>query len=194
MARPREFDEDRVLDAVMDTFWRNGYQGTSAQDLVEATGLGRGSLYGAYANKDGLFAQALLRYRTRAQANVDQLRQPGSPLARLRTLMQGIVDADLAGADRRGCLATNSAVEAAGRDPQVAALVRQNFAILAHGIEEVIRRGQAEGEIRPDTGAETLALFVLNAVQGLRVLARTGAEGDRARLTGVIDQTLRALG
>ena len=45
----------RVLDAAMHTFWRKGYEGTSAQDLVDATGLGRGSLYAAYANKHGIF-------------------------------------------------------------------------------------------------------------------------------------------
>lgn len=193
MARPREFDEERVLDAVMETFWRNGYEGTSAQDLVDATGLGRGSLYAAYASKDGLFEQALLRYRKRAQAHVQQLRKPGSPVRRLRELMQGIVDADLKASMKRGCLATNSAIEVAGRDPRVADLVRQNFTILLQGLEETIQRGQAVGEIRTNADATILALFVLNAVQGLRVLAKAMTAQDRAKLTAVIDQTLAAL-
>ena len=193
MARPREFDEDRVLDAVMETFWRKGYEGTSAQDLVDATGLGRGSLYAAYANKDGLFEQALLRYRKRAQGHVDQLREPGSPIERLRELTQGIVDADLEASEKRGCLATNSAIEMASRDPRVADLVRQNFNILMRGIEETIKRGQKAGEIRTNADAETLALFVFNAVQGLRVLTSTASLKDRERLTAIIDQTLAAL-
>lgn len=193
MARPREFDEDRVLDAVMETFWRNGYEGTSAQDLVDATGLGRGSLYAAYANKDGLFEQALLRYRRRARGHVDQLREPGSPIARLRELMKGVVDADLGASEKRGCLATNSAIELAGRDTHVADLVRQNFAILTHGIEETVRRGQAAREIRADVDAETLALFIFNAVQGLRVLTRTTLVRDRDKLTAIIEHALTTL-
>ncbi len=193
MARPREFDEERVLDAVMDTFWRSGYEGTSAQALVDATGLGRGSLYAAYANKDGLFEQALLRYHKRAQAHVDQLRQEGSPMTRLRELMTDIVEADLNAPEKRGCLATNSAVEMAGRDPHVADLVRQNFTILMRGIEQAIRRGQAAGEIRPEGDAAVLALFLFNAVQGLRVLAKTFRPDDRPKLIAVIDQTLTAL-
>ncbi|WP_448204863.1 TetR/AcrR family transcriptional regulator [Azospirillum sp. sgz302134] len=193
MARPREFDEERVLDAVMETFWRNGYDGTSAQDLVDATGLGRGSLYAAYANKDGLFAQALLRYRKRAQAHVDQLRQPGAPMERLRELLVSVVDADLEASERRGCLATNSAIEMAGRDPGVADLVRQNFTILTRGIEETIRRGQEAGDIRANADPAILALFVFNALQGLRVLAKTTPTQDRAKLTAIIDQTLSAL-
>ncbi len=193
MARPREFDEERVLDAVMETFWRYGYEGTSAQNLVDATGLGRGSLYAAYASKDGLFEQALRRYHKRAQGHVDQLREPGSPVERIRALMQGIVDADLGATERRGCLATNSAIEVASRDPHVADLVRGNFNILTRGIEETIRRGQDTGEIRSTTDAETLALFVFNAVQGLRVLTSTASSQDRAKLTTIIDQTLAVL-
>ncbi|MEB6480960.1 TetR/AcrR family transcriptional regulator [Acinetobacter vivianii] len=193
MARPREFDEDRVLDAAMETFWRKGYEGTSAQDLVDATGLGRGSLYAAYANKHGIFEQALRHYQKRAQGHVDQLREPGSPVERLRELMQGIVDADLNSSEKRGCLATNSAIEVANRDAHVADLVRGNFNILTRGIEETIRRGQDAGEIRSTTDAETLALFVFNAVQGLRVLTSTASAKDRAKLTTIIDQTLSAL-
>ncbi len=193
MARPRAFDEDRVLDAVMETFWRKGYEGTSAQDLVDATGLGRGSLYAAYSNKDGLFEQALLRYHKRAQGHVDLLRKPGSPMQRLRELMQTMVEADLEAAEKRGCLATNSAIEMAGRDPRVADLVRGNFDILTRGIEETIRRGQAAGEIPADADAGTLALFFFNAVQGLRVMTRTTSVKDRARLSAVIDHTLAAL-
>lgn len=193
MARPREFDEDSVLDAVMETFWRKGYEATSTQNLVDATGLGRGSLYAAYSNKHGIFEQALRRYRKRAQGHVDQLREPGSPVARLRELMQGIVDADLGAPEKRGCLATNSAIEVASRDPHVADLVRGNFNILMRGIEETIRRGQNAGEIRTSTDSETLALFVFNAVQGLRVLTSTASGQDRNKLTTIIDQTLTAL-
>lgn len=193
MARPREFDEARVLDAAMETFWRKGYEGTSAQDLVDATGLGRGSLYAAYTNKQGIFEQALRRYHKRAQGHVDKLREPGSPLKCLRELMQGIVDADIGASGKRGCLATNSAIEVASRDPHLAALVRGNFDILMRGIEETIRRGQDAGEIRSTTDAETLALFVFNAVQGLRVLTSTASAKDRDKLTKIVDQTLIAL-
>ncbi|WP_162826156.1 TetR/AcrR family transcriptional regulator [Burkholderia sp. IDO3] len=194
MARPREFDEDAVLDAVMDTFWRYGYEATSAQDLVQATGLGRGSLYAAYTNKDGLFEQAMLRYNRRSRENVDLLRGPGPVLDCLRTLLVGVVDDDLNAAGKRGCLATNTAIERASRDAHVAELVRENFRIMRAGIQEAIERGQATGEIDAAGHAEDLAWFVFNAMQGLRVLAKTSTGKDRKRLVAIVDRTLRALG
>ena len=45
MGRPREFDEDEVLERALHTFWRPGYEATSVTDLMQATGLAKGSLY-----------------------------------------------------------------------------------------------------------------------------------------------------
>ena len=62
MARPREFDMDQALDAAMSTFWAQGYEATSMTDLVEATGLQKGSLYKAFDDKHDLFMKSLSRY------------------------------------------------------------------------------------------------------------------------------------
>ncbi|MGO4421510.1 TetR/AcrR family transcriptional regulator, partial [Streptomyces sp. MCAF7] len=47
MARPRKFDEQQVLDTARERFWSGGYAATRMEDIAEATGLGKGSLYGA---------------------------------------------------------------------------------------------------------------------------------------------------
>ena len=62
MARPREFDMDEALDAAISTFWTQGYEATSMTDLMEATGLHKGSLYKAFDDKHDLFMKSLSRY------------------------------------------------------------------------------------------------------------------------------------
>lgn len=62
MARPRSFDEEVVVDAAARCFTDLGYAATSVDDLVSATGLHRGSLYGAFGSKRGLFLAALARH------------------------------------------------------------------------------------------------------------------------------------
>ena len=59
MGRPRGFDERDVVDSAVGLFVRLGYEATSVDDLVAATGLHRGSLYKAFGSKRGLFVTAL---------------------------------------------------------------------------------------------------------------------------------------
>ena len=66
MPRPREFDEADVVAAARDEFWTRGYVATSVDDLTTVTGLGKGSLYGAFGDKHGLFLRALDDYITSA--------------------------------------------------------------------------------------------------------------------------------
>jgi len=64
--RPREFDIDEVALSASQVFWEQGYHATSIEALCKATGLMRGSLYGAFGDKRGLLAAAFDRYSERA--------------------------------------------------------------------------------------------------------------------------------
>jgi TetR/AcrR family transcriptional repressor of nem operon len=61
MGRHRGYDENEVLDQSAGAFLRAGYEGTSVEELVGATGLHRGSLYQAFGSKRGLFVSCLRR-------------------------------------------------------------------------------------------------------------------------------------
>ena len=58
----KQFDADSVLDKAMQAFWARGYDATSMQDLVDCTGINRGSLYATYGDKHTLFVAALRMY------------------------------------------------------------------------------------------------------------------------------------
>ena len=59
MGRKRSFDDGEVLARAREVFLEHGYEGTSIDALVKATGLLRGSLYGAFGSKRGMFVAAL---------------------------------------------------------------------------------------------------------------------------------------
>ena len=81
--RTKDFEPDEVADAAMQVFWRRGYAATSVQDLVDGTGLGRGSLYNAFGSKQGLYEAALRRYHALTAANLDLLARPGNARERI---------------------------------------------------------------------------------------------------------------
>jgi TetR/AcrR family transcriptional repressor of nem operon len=192
MPRPREFDEERVIGAALETFWAKGYAATSAQDLVDSTGLGRGSLYNAFKSKHDLYGQVMGRYLARnTEADVAILDEPGPVRERIRELMLAVIDTVPGDPGRRGCLAVNAAIELAGRDESVAAQVRLVFARVEEALAAALERGQRDGEITPEKSARALARFVLSAIYGLRVLGK--AAQDRRPLVDVVDVTVAAL-
>ena len=62
MAGIKRFDKDNVPDRAMRVFWERGYEANSIDDLLKATGINRGSLYGTFGDRRSLFLSALDRY------------------------------------------------------------------------------------------------------------------------------------
>ncbi|MFI6522093.1 TetR/AcrR family transcriptional regulator [Spirillospora sp. NPDC050679] len=192
MARTREFDTDAAVDAAMEVFWSRGYEATSVQHLVEATGVGRGSLYAAFGSKDGLYEAALARYAAASTARIaDRLERDGPVRTVLRDLLMSLVDDTLDDPERRGCLMTNTAVERLPGDPAARRVVGAAFDRVAGSVTAALRRARARGELPPDTDVTALADFFFTTIQGLRVQGKAGA--DRRRLAAVVDTALLAL-
>lgn len=175
----------------METFWTNGYATTSPADLVEATGVAKGSLYHAFGSKRELFDRALDRYdRAGAELTEEFLGRPGTAKERIRAYLEFLVDVDLSGPVRRGCLAVNTALELGGRDAAATRSVRRmqdrTIALLTARIE----RGQRDGDVSPEVDAAAQARFLMNTIVGLRVMARTF---DGPALHHIIDTALAGL-
>ncbi|KUF14621.1 MULTISPECIES: TetR/AcrR family transcriptional regulator [Streptomyces] len=197
MARPRTFDEERALDAAMRAFWTNGYEATSTQDLCDATGLGRSSIYNTFTSKHDLFRRALTRYIELMSApQAEILEDPGrSGMERIRALFTRIVDSEYeyreADGSSIGCLTVNTVVELARRDPEAAALVEHDLRVRLDLLHVALDAGRRDGTITTGRDPDALARFINATIGGLRVSAQAGA--DRAILESIADTALDAL-
>nr|BFF18646.1 hypothetical protein GCM10025730_21670 [Promicromonospora thailandica] len=155
VARPREFDEGAVLDVALDQFWTTGYAGTSMDAIATATGLGKGSLYGAFGGKRQLYLRIFEAYCARiADAVAEGLAGPDDGAyarlcAHIRVAAAGIA-ADTA---HRGCLLAKGAAELSEHDPDVTARSRRTLGhlvtILGDDIRAAPRSGTATSTGRP---------------------------------------------
>ncbi|MFB4312785.1 TetR/AcrR family transcriptional regulator [Actinomadura sp. 21ATH] len=190
MARPRNFDEDRAVEAAMRAFWTAGYEATSTQDLCAATGLGRSSIYNTFRSKHDLFERALRRYmEIKDAATLEALKGEGTFRERIAVLLRGMIEEDCR--DGIGCLVVNSEIELAPRDPVIAELLRRNYGRRLEALRAAIEEAQRNGEIDAERDARGLAHFVIATISGLRVAARAGA--GREALEAVAETALRAL-
>lgn len=177
MGRPRTFDEDVAIDRAMDTFWRKGYRGTTPQDLSDAVGIGKGSLYNAFGSKRELFGLALDRYRDQQAVLVDQaLANDGPVKDRIRAALFLMIDMNFADPDRRGCLAVNTAAELAGEDAQATVQVARMFERTGSVLRAALVSAQIGGEIDADVDVEATAMHLLTTLIGLQLLSKTATD------------------
>ena len=66
MPRVEIFNRDEVLEKAVRLFHNKGYNATSMQDLVDATGLNRSSIYNSFGSKKELYQQSLRAYKEQA--------------------------------------------------------------------------------------------------------------------------------
>ncbi|MBB6345998.1 TetR/AcrR family transcriptional regulator [Nonomuraea muscovyensis] len=196
MARPRAFDEERVLDAAMRAFWAGGYEGTSTRDLCAATGLDRSSVYNAFTSKHELFKRALTRYLdTMTAAQVEILGAGGQSAAeRVRALLAKIIDDEFrhrGGGPSIGCLSVNTTVELAGHDEEISRLLDRDLRRRLDSFEAVIEEARRAGDIVSDRDSASLARYLNAVIAGIRVSAKGGA--GRADLEAIAATALDVL-
>ena len=193
MPRSKAFDPDAALRKAMQLFWRQGYEATSVDDLVEAMGVNRASLYATFGDKRSLFRRALARYIATVLApRLEATADAASPLAGLRGLLSELVAFSAGDPQRRGCLAVNSACELASREPEIAAMIKTQADALELQLARLIARAQAAGEIAAGRDPAALARMLASIIDGLRVRAKLAP--DRAQLESIAASAMAALG
>jgi TetR/AcrR family transcriptional repressor of nem operon len=187
----RGFDAEEALDVALEMFWQQGYGGTPIQALCQAMDLQPGSVYAAFGSKRDLFAAAVRRYIETVSAEaVDRVNGAPSGLQGLREYFAYLVDAMVDGKRAWGCLVTNSLVEFAARDPELAGMFQVHLARLQTSFAAALARARADGELRPGAGPEAAGMLVA-VVQGMNVVAKS--RPGRQALQEVVDAALAGL-
>ena len=187
VGRPREFDEEQVLAAAMDAFWRKGYEATSLVDLTTATGLNKASLYRVFGDKHELFKSALKNYAdTEFREGMKVASVSDSPLENLRALVRKVCD----DADKeKGCMMINSMVELAPHDPEVKQMLQSFGEQRMHAMIDMISRAQQAGEVRAELEPFKLARSLMVTLAGSATLVKGFMASEQIvdNLEGLID-------
>jgi TetR/AcrR family transcriptional repressor of nem operon len=183
MARPRSFDESAVLRAARDHFWSTGYAAARIDEIAAATGLGKGSLYGAFGDKHRLFLRIFDDYCAGLVAAAHQgLDGPDDgAFARLRAVILAAADATASDVCLRGCLLAKGTAELSQQDPAVAATARRTFVAIEELIASCIAAAQRAGDIDQDADPARLAGLLLAVLRGMEALGKGGSDADSLR-------------
>jgi TetR/AcrR family transcriptional repressor of nem operon len=192
MGRPREFEEEKVLEAAGDMFWAKGFEATSTRDLTACTGLTPSSMYAAFGDKRAFFRRVLDHYLEHtSRERIARLEASLPPGAAIAAFFAEIIERSLSDVQQRGCMLVNSALDATSRDPDFRAAIANELAALQGFFHRCVIAGQHSGEIRASLSADDAARHLLSVLLGVRVLARVRPE--RELLTGAVRPVLTML-
>ena len=174
MARPKAFNQDRVLTEAMLCFWHRGYGATSLKDLQAATGLTPGSIYNSFDSKDGLFLASLDHYIDKVVTRrVHKHLLEGDPIAGIEAyIFECFRNRDNGEEIQQGCLLINTSTELGPHDEVVRARVLKGMQVAQRGLQNAIERAQSRGQIKTTGDAKTRALHLGLVLNGMLVQAK----------------------
>jgi AcrR family transcriptional regulator len=179
--RPRKFDDDAVLEALVQLFWEKGYEATSMTDIVSATGLNKSSLYSSFGSKDELFEMALSRYIDFRAGMISNVVGDGTRGLDDVTMLFEYLWAEINDiGEHRGCLAINTGTEMGSRNQGVADLSDRYRSLMRDGLSKAFTRAAERGEIDVENVVTYTSLMV-SFIIGTAVMVRSGAPNGELR-------------
>ena len=192
MARPIEFERDKVVKSAMLQFFENGYQSTSMSDISACTGLHPGSLYHAFQNKRNLFNEALDLYiRQRMEFIKDIFGTDEPALLKFRSYFDLIVKSSLSKDGCKGCLMVNTILEIPLDDSEIKGRITKVFHDVELVFKKILEDAKREGCISKDKDTNGLAKLIITTIHGIRVLNKT--HPNKATLETIMNNLMSAI-
>jgi AcrR family transcriptional regulator len=174
--RPRAYQPEIALGKALDLFRKDGFAATSLDDLSAATGMNRPSLYGAFGDKRELYIKSYARYRADARDAMIEIFRDEMPIRkRLQRIYAVALDIYLSGeAGPRGCFTVMTAASEAVADPEIRAMVLEEFTELDKAFAACFRLAKEKGELPASADPAVLAQLASATIHTIAIRARAG--------------------
>jgi AcrR family transcriptional regulator len=180
--RPRGFEPDEVLQRVRAVFLEKGFAGASLDELAEAAGLNRPSLYAAFGDKEQLYIHTLRHYGQHGVAGIEAVFAGKGPIEkRLGQVFKGAIDIYTAPPSPRGCMIVGTAAVEAPTRPRIAAAANELLDATEKAFERAFARAVAGGELAAQPSPEARARLAGTALHTLAIRSRLGTQAAELR-------------
>lgn len=192
MPKTEVFDKELVLNQAIAVFHEKGYNATSMQDLVDATGLNRSSIYNSFGNKLSLYLLCLKSYQEKYKVATEELLlKIECPLQSIESIFELYLNDILTDKQHKGCLITNCKSEMANQDSTIQHFLKDIQLNTLALFEDLIDQGQKLKMINTNKSVSEYALYLFSSIQGFRM---TGILiNDKSQLKSLIKTTLQNL-
>lgn len=192
MPKVKQFNKEKVLEVASTIFHQKGYNGTSIDEILKATGLSRSSLYDSFKDKHSLYLQSLEFYKTAERDTYEVVNQKKlNGLQKIESLFKEVINHLINHPDDNGCLMVNAAAEMSKRCEKTAQVICNNKDDVQELFATWLSDAQNEKVLSLSKPPKSYSPFLFNSLCGLKVLSQSGA--TKAELNNVVKVTLDAL-
>lgn len=191
MGRPRGFREADALDAAMRIFWDKGYEGASLDDLTEAMGINRSSLYATFGDKETLFQKVIAQYAEGPMVFMREALRLPTARAVVEGLLRGAVKFLTDPNHPRGCLTLQGGLTCGSGAQSVKETMIEWRESGLRQVQKRMRRAQVDGDLSKDVNPKDLARYISIVMNGLAVQSANGATA--AEMTRAVEMALRSI-
>jgi len=190
--RPRAYDPDVVLEKALEVFWQKGFAATSLDDLVEATGVNRPSLYAGFGDKEALYLKAMERYQRQIADQLDEVLTCDGCTGGLRGIIRRYFDVMIrayTGETQHplGCAFMCTALTDAPQHESILEMLQGTIEGFDRRFETFFAKAKAMGFLSADADPKLLTQMISGLTSNLLVRARAGAA--RAELERIVEST-----
>ncbi len=192
MPKVETFDRIEVLQKATDIFHKKGYNGTSMQDLVDATSLNRSSIYNSFGSKLGMFMAVLGHYQNIGKSKIrSEAKSAHNAADSVRSIFDMYIHDIITDPNQQGCLIVNCKSEMANQEPLIKSFMEQNQEQVLAMLEDIVNKGQMEKVFNEEQTANQYALYLYSSIQGLRM---TGIlNNNEEQLKNLVNTILKVL-
>lgn len=190
--RPKIFDEQEAIQKATEVFRNKGYDTASADELLNAMGIGKGSFYLAFkGGKQELYVRSIKQFAENFNQKIGQaIENSEDPIEFIQQFFLALADAEDCDIDR-GCYLGNALVQLSEKDEDIKKITAELLKGLQKIFAKAIRKAQQNGQLITQKDPEILAWHLTNLWNGIHVTRRM--ENSPKILRSMIEMNLRLL-
>lgn len=190
--RPKIFDEQEAIQKATEVFRNKGYDTASADELLNAMGIGKGSFYLAFkGGKQELYVRSIKQFSENFNKKIGQaIENSEDQIEFIRQFF--LVLADTEDCDiERGCYLGNALVQLSEKDDDIKRITAELLKGLQKVFAKAITKAKQNGQLKTQEDPEILAWHLTNLWNGIHVTRRM--ENSPEILRSMIEMNLRVL-
>jgi TetR/AcrR family transcriptional repressor of nem operon len=173
MATKAERTREFIIEKAAPLFNKKGYAGTSMNDIMEATGLAKGGLYGNFKSKDEIAAAAFEFSYNRLKEDIGAKVGPKKTASeKLFAILQYYRNYTVSPPIEGGCPLMNTAIDADDAYPFLKQKAKDALHEMLYSLQRILKKGVETGEIKPGIEIKKEAEIIYAQIEGAIMMGK----------------------